>query len=229
MVDGAVLQMDKRELFQIVESPHCQAMLFERWDASPGRFFVAYRTRHGFNALLGNGVVDEFRTISGPILLAPSSMLGGVYDAGLRLADARDLEAPIDQGWPPLTVGVGVAAPDRPDNWIAQFLNAIQKQESIGSAPWTNTLIAEPCDDYCLQILKCDVDEQHAVTVIATDAPMLPQQLERLADFDMAPITVAVSVGNRLPRVSASEFQQVDVISEQQLESLVAAAQRTSQ
>ena len=222
------MQMDKSELFQIVESAYCQATMFERWDAVPGRFFTAYRTRHGFNPLLGNGVVDEFRTISGPILLAPSPLLGGIYDAGLQLADARDAEAPIDQGWPPLTVGIDVAAPDHSEDWMAQLLNAIQQQKSSGSALWENTVFIERCGDYCVQILQCSVAEEQAATVVATDAPMLPQQLARLADFDMAPITIAVSVGNRLPRVSANEFHQVDVISEEQLTALLAAARRSS-
>ena len=35
-------------------------------------------------------------------------------------------------------------------------------------------------------------------------------------------------IGNRLPRVSANEFHEIDVISEQQLTLLLAAARRTS-
>lgn len=216
--------MAEAALFQVVETPYCQAIKFEQWDADPGRFFASYRTRHGFNAMLGNGVVDEFRTISGPILLAPTASLGGIYDVGLRLADARDVEAPIDQGWPPLTVGIDVTAPDRPDNWIAQILSAIQQQKNAGPAPWVNTIRAEQCGDYCLQALRCSVEEQLMATVIVTDAPMLPQQLERLADLDSAPVTIAVSTGNRLPRVSAGEYHKVDVVSESRLASLVDTA-----
>lgn len=215
--------MNKPALIQVVQTQHCQALMFEAWDADPGRFFAAYRSRHGFNALLGNGVVDEFRTISGPILIAPSAILGGVYDVGLRLADARDLEAPIDQGWPPLTVGINVTAPEKPDDWKERLLHAIQQQESDGSVTWSNETHAEQSGDYHLQVLACRIAEGQAVTVIATDAPMLPQQLERLADIDTAPLTIAVSVGNRLPRVAADVFQQVDVISEEQLRTLLAA------
>lgn len=224
IVDWAALPMGKSELFQVVDSQHCQAVLFEDWNAIPGRFFVANRSRHGFNALLGNGVVNEFRTISGPILIAPSAMLGGVYDVGLRLADARDLEAPIDQGWPPLTVGIDVAAPEQPDDWKERLLNAIQRQESDGSPTWAHETFTGQSGDYRLQVLECRVGEKPSVTAIATDAPMLPQQLERLADIDTAPLTIAVSVGNRLPRVAADKFHQVDVISEEQLTSLLSAA-----
>jgi hypothetical protein len=216
--------MRKSELIQVAESQHCQAMLFEDGDAGPGRFFVAYRSRHGFNAMLGNSVVDEFRTISGPILIAPSSMLGAVYDVGLRAADTRDPALPIDQGWPPLTVGIDVATPEMPNDWKEQLLKAIRQQESDSSATWTNKTFSWHSDDYRLQVLECHVAEDHAVTVVATDAPMLPQQLGRLADIDTAPLTIAVSVGNRLPRVAANVFHQVEVISEQQLSSLLAAA-----
>lgn len=202
--------------------------MFEKWDAIPGRFFVGYRSRHGFNALLGNGVVDEFRTISGPVLIAPSPILGGAYDVGLRVADARDLEAPIDQGWPPLSVGIDVAAPDSRDGWKEQLLSAIQRQENDESAPWTNESFTENCGSYRIQIWKCHVAAVCAVTIITTDAPMLPQQLERLADVDSAPVTIAVSVGNRLPRIAKNELHQVDVISEEQLTSLLIAAQRAN-
>jgi hypothetical protein len=97
--------MNKPSLFRMLDLPWCQAFLLENWNAAPGRFFVGYQVSGNFSALLGHGVVDEFRTISGPLLLAPADSIGGIYDAGMRLADARDVEAPIDQGWPPLTIG----------------------------------------------------------------------------------------------------------------------------
>jgi hypothetical protein len=227
MDDLAVNLMAERPLFNVVELPYCQALMLEHWNADPGRFFVGYRTRRGFHGLLGHGVVDEFRTISGPVLLAPTSILGGIYDAGMQLADARDIAAEMDQGWPPMTVGIDVTAPLRADNWVAEFLSAIQQEKNIGEAPWKHTMRAAG-GEFNLQIMQCSVGELPVATVIVTDAPMLPQQLERLADFDSAAITIAVSVGNRLPRVSANEFHQVDVISEQQLTSMLAAARRTS-
>jgi hypothetical protein len=203
--------------------------MFERWDAAPGRFFAALRTRGTFTALLGHSVVEEFRTISGPILLAPAAAIGGIYDAGMRLADARDLEAPIDQGWPPLSIGIEVAAPARPDDWIAGFLDAIQHQTNTGTAPWQHNVRNARAGDYRLQRLHCVSDRLRAATIIATDAPLLPQQLQRLADCGDAPVTVAVALGNRLPRVEVSELQRIDVISEQQLALLLSAVQRLTQ
>ena len=216
--------MPEPALFNVVTTPYCQAVLFEHWNAAPGRFFVACRTRDAFTAMLGNGVVEEFRTISGPILLAPAAAIGGIYDAGMRLADARDLEAPIDQGWPPLTIGIDVAAPEFPDNWIAQFLDAIRQEKNIGTAPWQNNLREARAGDYRLQRLHSQVNGVPAATIIATDAPLLPQQLQRLADLGDAPVTIAIALGNRLPRVPASELQQLRAVSEQTLALLLASA-----
>jgi hypothetical protein len=228
-MDGPVdLSMAKRTLFTLIELPFCQAVLFENWNAAPGRFFVAYHTRGAFTALLGAGVVDEFHTISGPIMLCPSSILGGIYDAGMRLADARDIEANIDQGWPPLTVGVDVAAPARPDDWMDQLLLAMQTQTSFGKAPWRHTVRVVNSGDYGLQILQCSVARQAVVTILATDAPLLPQQLHRLADLGTAPVSIAIATGNRLPRVAVDELQQLSGISEQLLADLLATARRAT-
>jgi hypothetical protein len=227
MAGFAAIPMPDRSLFEIVELPFCQAVIFEHWNSPPGRFFVGYRSRHGFTALLGNGVVDEFRTISGPILFAPNALLGGIYDAGMQLADARDLASEIDQGWPPLTIGIDVNAPDRPDDWSQQFLAAVQARQSSGKAPWKNTLRKSAAGRFSMQSLRCRVAGNLRASIIVTDAPLLPQQLERLADVDTAPVTIAVSLGNRLPRVAADELQQVDVVSEQQLGTLLAATRRT--
>ena len=226
MGDSLLSTMRKSPLFRLLELPFCQALMFEPWNAAAGRFFVALRSRGAFSALLGNGVVEEFRTISGPVLLAPSTILGSIYDAGMQLADARDAALPIDQGWPPLTVGIDVAAPERPDDWLALLLDAIRQQKSVASAPWQHNLQTVQAGDYRLQVLECRVAAKSSVTVIATDAPLLPQQLQRLADLGTAPISIAVALGNRLPRVAAGELQQLDVVSEQGLLSLVASASR---
>ena len=62
-----------------------------------------------------------------------------------------------------------------------------------------------------------------AANILVTDAPMLPSQLDRLAEVSKALISVAVSVGNRLPRVPGGEKHQVDVISEAQLDDIIRA------
>ena len=200
--------------------------MFESWNATPGRFFLAYRTRRDFSRLLGHGVVDEFRTISGPILLSPASMMGEVYDAGMQLADARDVEAPIDQGWPPLTVGIETKTQEPPDDWQAKILRAIKLERGAGTAPWTSQIVHASAGKHTVSIMRCSTDKHVAACFVVTDAPMLPEQLGRLAEIDSAPITVAVSTGNRLPRVTQGSLHQVDVVSEGQLKILVGAVQQ---
>lgn len=216
--------MTDAALVRVVDLPYCQALMLEHWDAPAGRFFVGYRARHGFASLLGNSVVDEFRTISGPVLLSPTTLLGGIYDAGMRLADARDLDAPIDRGWPPLTVGIDVVAPQRPDNWLSQLLAAIKSQASAGKAPWKYSLANSRTENDLLSGFRCSTNGLVAATIMVTDAPLLPQQLEQLADTDDAPITIAISTGNRLPRIAANELQNIAVVSERRLATLSDAA-----
>lgn len=215
--------MSNAELFRVVELPFCQALMFERWNPGPGRYFIGYRARHDFTAMMGNGVVDEFRTISGPILLAPTTIMGGIYDVGMRLGDARNVEAPIDQGWPPLTIGIDVSAPDRSDDWRTQMLQAIMQEKNTGAAPWKYEIVDSRSESFNIRTMRCTVGDRTAAVVIATDAPMLPEQLERLADTDNGPVTIAVSTANRLPPVAPGEAQQVNVVSEAQLNAILNA------
>jgi len=218
--------MPDSELMQVVDLPFCQAIMLEDWNAAPGRFFAAYRARGTFSSLLGNGVVDEFRTISGPVMLAPARLLGSVYDAALHLSDTRDPGLDIDQGWPPLTVGIESEVPEFIGDRNALLLRAVQMRQSAGVPPWQYSLRSESAAGFSLQHLRCSVRRQYAASVLTTNAPLLPQQLDRLADCSSAAITIAVSTGNRLARVDVSELQTVAAVSEQILAALVASASR---
>ena len=212
--------MSGTALFQTVELPYCQLVMPEIWNAPRGRFFVAYRARHGFTSIAGNGVVDEFRTISGPVLLTPSALLGGIYDAGMLLAEERHVEAPIDTGWPPLTIGLDAPAPAMNADWRQEFIEAAQAQQSRGNVPWESTRRNVAVDALSIDVLQCSIGGNPAATVIASDAPLLPAQLTRLADQDDAPISVAVSTGNRLPYVEGGELHSVEVVPESRLAEL---------
>jgi hypothetical protein len=216
--------MSRQALFQLVELPYCQAVMIEQWDAAPGRFFVAYRSHGNFCRLLGQGVVDEFHTISAPILISPSSIMGGVYDAGMRLADDRDLEAPIDQGWPPMTVGIDTAVPAMDDNWQRQLLDAIKSGTNVATATWDSAIDTVKAGAYAVSKLSCTVNGVESVSCYVTDAPLLPQQLLRVAESGNALFSAAVSTGNRLPRVARGELHQIDVASEEQLLDIVRVA-----
>lgn len=213
--------MHSGALLRVVTTPYCQAVMLESWDAPPGRFFVDYRARHGYTAVIGNGVIDEFRTISGPILIAPAKIIGGVYDAGMLLADERDVELPIDQGWPPLTIGVAVAAPAMQDGWEAGLLAVMQgAHNSDEFGLWQSRLRATGDDKVKVEVLQCALGGRPVATVIVTNASLLPQQLGCLVDTDDADMTVAVATGNRLPRVAGGEMHAVDVVGESTLRSI---------
>ena len=214
------------QLFDTVDLAYCQVVMPEPWDAPPGRFYVAYRARGGFTALIGNGVIDEFRTVSGPILVAPTALLGAIYDVGMRLGEERDIEAPIDSGWPPLTLGIDVVAPEPTGNWQAEMLDAMKSRKSSGPAPWKSNRRSATIDGLSIDVLRCSLAQKLVATVIVTDAPLLPAQLERLADVGEAPVTVALSTGNRLPYVEAGQFHEVDVLPERRLEALVERLER---
>lgn len=201
--------------------------MLEDWDAPPGRFFVDYRARHGFTTLVGNGVIEEYRTLSGPILLAPAAIVGGVYDAGMLLADERDVEAPLDQGWPPLTIGLDVAAPRLPEGWKSGVLAVMQgKTSSAEFSLWESRLREFSVAEFVVQVLQCTVAAQLAVTIVVTNAPLLPQQLGRLADVDNAAMTVAVATGNRLPRVQEGELHVTNVVAESTLHAITTGLQQ---
>jgi hypothetical protein len=220
--------MSSQDLMQLVELPYCQAVMIEAWDATHGRFFVAYRAQGHFNRLLGQGVVDEFHTISGPILISPSSIIGGVYDAGMRLADDRDPQAPIDQGWPPLTIGIDVTAPTLGDGWQSQFLAAIKAGSNVAAAPWDSRIKSIKAGTYTVSKLSCTADGIESLACYVTDAPLLPQQLLRVAETGDALFSVAVSTGNRLPRVARGATQKIDAASEKQLLDIVRVAKKIS-
>ena len=176
--------------------------------------------------MLGQGVVDEFRTISGPILLSPSSAIGGIYDVGMLLADERDVDAPIDQGWPPLTIGIDTVPVDRSDSWQAELLDAMMTQESVGMPPWRNEMTAGKAGIFRVETFSCETDTGTVARLYACDAPMLPQQLQCLADIGDASITVAVATGNRLPRISDGFLHDVDAVSESQLAGIIQVAEQ---
>ena len=52
------------------------------------------------------------------------------------------------------------------------------------------------------------------IRVLATDAPLVPEQLQRLCDTDDHDLTVAVSTGNRLQHGAAGEPGIVQALSE---------------
>jgi len=206
-------------MLDLIHLPFCDVLMHEAWDAPPGRVFTACRARHGFRGLLGNGVVEEYATISAPIFLAPNSILGKIYNAGISLGHKRDAEMGLDQGWPPLCIGLYKDAPALPVDWEATLLNAIMTRGNAMPLPAGIKQSKQTTGGYALERWRFGSE----VTVIATTAPLLPAQLGRLCDADSAPLTVAVGLGTRIAR-QESMPQTVNAVSEKVLAALIGAA-----
>lgn len=61
--------------------------------------------------MTGVQVIDEFETMSGPVLLSDTTSLGEIYDAALTMAFARSAELEIGSGWPPVAIGLDMGIP----------------------------------------------------------------------------------------------------------------------
>jgi hypothetical protein len=196
----------------------------QAWNAPPGRYFLAYRARHGYRALIGNGVVDEFRTTSAPLFVCPTALLGKIYDAGMALADRRDVEAPLDLGWPPLCMGLDGMDVDLPANWREELLDTLTGELPGSAVAWPVKAASAAAGKHEVHVVSSGGEEPaDRVRIIGTTAPLLPGQLERLADLDNSAFTVAIATGNRVTRMENAQPQTVNAVSEAVLAELVAA------
>ncbi|MDH3525748.1 MAG: hypothetical protein OES32_19430 [Acidobacteriota bacterium] len=208
-------------MLRIVRLPYCRVAMAAPWDEPPARRFAAYRCRDGFRRLLGHPVVDEFATLSAPVILGPSALAGRLYDAGLTLAHRRDPEMAIDRGWPPLVVGLpGVGpAPELPADWQEALLAAL-------AAPAGGDEPLAAADGFARRRVGAYGLERVRVgeaVLWATDAPLLPKQLGRLCEASAAPFTLALST-RRLARLAAGAVREIEALSEARLVELLAAA-----
>ena len=214
--------MEGRPMFRRIETSYCMVLLLEPWNSPPGRFYLAYKGRHGFRAVIGNGVVDEFHTTSAPLFICPTPLLGSIYDAGMLLAEQRDMEAPLDLGWPPFCMGLELAAPELPGDWQTRFLDVMTGLVPGDPVSWAVSSESAMLGTYQLQYVRCGGPSvANQVTVIGTDAPLLPGQLERLADVDDSGLSVAIATGNRIVRSETNRPQEIAAVSEEVLDSLV--------
>jgi len=202
-------------VFELLETPDCSVLRCERWDAPRGRWYTAYKSRHGYRWLLGNGVVDEFATVSSPLFIAPRDLLGRIYNAGISLGHRRDHDMAIDLGWPPLCAGV-----DRPASGTAANLeeNLLALLTATGNTSGRPAFTAS-AGGHAVERWQFN-DE---VTVIGTDAPLLPQQLARLCDTDASPLTIALATGNRVTLQEDDRPQSLRAASEDTLSAIIAA------
>lgn len=205
-------------LFRVVALPFCTVLMREAWNAPPGRHFLAYRTRHGYRWLMGHPVVDEFGTLSSPILIAAAPLLGKIYNAGISLGHRRDSEMAIDLGWPPFCIGLDEPAPTLPADWEQQLLSAITAPPQPGGEATSGSHRSARAGDFDLEHWYFGGPApQSQISVLATSAPLMPAQLGRLAELDTRALTVAVATGNRVTRQEAGRPQELRAVSEGQL------------
>ena len=214
---------DQSEMFTLLETPYCKVLMIEPWNAPRGRYFISYRALNDFRSALGLPVIDEFATFSSPIFFCPTPILGKIYNAGISLGHKRDPEMGIDLGWPPLVIGYQAPAPELKENWEQDLLKEIMKaegQRSGGAQEQESGGAGEKItiDEYEVRKLKIGECE-----IFATNAPLLPKQLQRIAQLSTAPFSLAFSTGNRLTAQKNAQPLAVQAASEAALMKIVHA------
>ena len=203
-------------MIRLVTLPYCSVVMLDVWDAAPSRYFAAYQCGGTYRWLLGHPVIDEFATISSPIFLTPRALLGKIYNAGLSLGHRRDPEMGIDQGWPPLCVGLDAQAPELPSDWEARLLDAVVAAAPTGKGTEEGVEVRRAASAGH-RVEGLQIGE---ASIVVTSAPLLPKQLAYLCEAASSAVVVAVSLGNRLERVGKGGRRTVSALSRRDLSSL---------
>jgi len=188
-------------LFNVVSIPPFTAILIEKWNAPPHRYFLAYRALGDFRHVLGLPVVDEYATFSTPIFFGPIPLLGQLYNVGITLGHQRDPEMGIDQGWPPICVGIESDLKPESD-WENKLLDAIKMTKAVPQSS---------------EISRSRIDK---TDLFATNAPLLPRQLKRVCQISQMPFAIAFSTANRISGTKG-KLLNIEVASEQEVDNLI--------
>jgi hypothetical protein len=159
--------------------------------------------------LTGTQVLDEFGTMSGPILVVPEQILGSAYDAALTFAFDRDADLAIGSGWPPLVVGLdedlGGAARGMDAADLAPLFRESERV-SVAEGPvklgYATKKVGGTTIEAHAVVRRSSTLESICLVVLVTDASIGPRELRRLAGSALAWIgtrfarrlSVAVSV-----------------------------------
>ena len=183
------------------------------------KLFIGRFSIDGGDAMSGLGVAEDFGTFSSPIVLAPTPVVGRVYESLIRHSLGRDTGLSTVAGWPPVVVGIDDTAVNNPV-LVRKVLTHAHTDEALASAdsavPTGNAGVggglqafgykggvgtaSRRAGEYALGVLAAvnggrelywagrvlTVGEQTEgpqtfAAVVATDAPLIPRQLERLA------------------------------------------------
>ena len=181
------------------------------------KLFIGRFSIDGGDAMSGLGVAEDFGTFSSPIVLAPTPVVGRVYESLIRHSLGRDTGLSTEAGWPPVVVGIDDTAVNDPVlvRKTLTYAHIDAALASAGSAvPTGNAGVGGGLQafgykggigtasrrdgEYALGVLAAvnggrelhwagrvlSVGEEGPQTfaaVVATDAPLIPRQLERLA------------------------------------------------
>jgi len=199
-------------LLDLVAAGGCRILRWEAWDAPAGRRFFSYRARADYRWLIGHAVVDEFTTISAPLFFSRPDQLGGIYNTGISLGHRRDAELDLDQGWPPFCAGIQLPDDERHIDPEPALLAALLTPPKFAAPESTREIRFQSgkLSDQTLEQWHIGSD----VSCFVTDAPLLPRQLRRLCGVGDCALTLALSLGNRLPRLQTGDLGQVQAVSE---------------
>jgi len=203
------MRSEKLRVFDLIEVGSLKALLVEKWNAPPHRYFLAWRSLGDFRHVMGLPVVQEFATFSSPILFGPVPLLGKIYNAGITVGHNRGPDMDIDMGWPPLCIGVEDTSSVLPENWETELLEGIKTPKENGNA--------QEIDGYLIQTIEIG-----QTSVYATSAPLLPRQLLRVCQISKLPFSIAFASGNRITRQKDAAPVQLQAVSESQLQKLIA-------
>jgi hypothetical protein len=207
-------------MLRLIALPFCRVVMIEPWNAPAHRYFAAYSSRGSRGRLLGHSVLDEFATLSSPVFLAPRSLLGKIYNAGISLGHRRDPAMAIDLGWPPLCVGLEEAAAELPGDWESRLQAALETPpegaEISAGAEAVRRKKAGVHELECAQVGEA--------SVLVTTAPLLPKQLKRICEVSTRPLAIAAATGNRIERSTDAAPQRVTALSEADLANLLEVA-----
>jgi len=199
-------------LLDLIAAGGCRILRWEAWDAPAGRWFFSYRARADYRWLMGHAVVDEFTTVSAPLFFSHPEQLGRIYNTGITLGHRRDAELDLDQGWPPFCAGIHSQDDERDINPEPALLAALLTPPGFTAPEGVREVRFQSgkLSDRTLEQWRIGSE----VSCFATDAPLLPRQLRRLCDVGDCPLTMALSLGNRLPRLHAGDLGRVQTVSE---------------
>ena len=97
------------------------------------KLFIGRFSIDGGDAMSGLGVAEDFGTFSSPIVLAPTPVVGRVYESLIRHSLGRDTGLSTVAGWPPVVVGIDDTAVNDPA-LVRKTLTHAHADEALASA-----------------------------------------------------------------------------------------------